>query len=54
MPLIDHGGRPPRGDAETFEDALATFKKAFLEWHAAIDPALWQSNRDQIKATNRW
>jgi hypothetical protein len=31
MPLMDHGGRPPSGDAWSFEAALQAFKTAFLE-----------------------
>ena len=48
MPLMDHSGRPPCGDAESFPAALQAFKAAFVEWHANIDPALWQRNRDYI------
>jgi len=38
--LMDHGGRPT-GDADTFEAALADFKRAFTAWHAQIAPELW-------------
>jgi hypothetical protein len=34
MPLMDHGGRPPDGDAESFPEALAAFKAAFAACHA--------------------
>ena len=54
MPLMDHGGRPSTGNADTFEAALEAFKTAFLEWHAGIDPETWQRNRDHINATDRW
>jgi hypothetical protein len=37
MPLMDRGGRPPNGDAETFEAAREVFKVAFLEWQKGID-----------------
>jgi hypothetical protein len=29
MPLMDRGGRPPTGDAETFDAALVAFKAGF-------------------------
>ena len=32
MPLLDHAGRPPYGEAATFQTALDAFRKAFLEW----------------------
>jgi hypothetical protein len=54
MPLMDHGGRPPSGDAETFETALAAFKDGFARWHAGVDPALWKRNRDYKAAGDRW
>ena len=53
MPLMDHGGRPPSGDADTFEAALQAFKAAFTKWHARLYPGDWQRNRDYIKATMR-
>jgi hypothetical protein len=30
MPLMDHGGRPPRGNADSF-----------LRWHAGMPAELW-------------
>ena len=45
MPLADHGGDPPSGDAWSFEAALQAFKAAFTEWHAGIDSATRQRNR---------
>jgi hypothetical protein len=55
MPLMDHGGRPPSGDAETFEDALLAFKAAFTTWHAGLEPVLWQKNVEYIEhCAERW
>src|SRR5687768_13370113 len=55
MPLMDHGGRPPSGDAWSFEAALEAFKTAFTAWHAEIDPATWQQNMDYMRAgQERW
>ena len=48
MPLRDHGGRPPSGDAWSFEAALQAFKVAFLRWHAGVPADLWKENRDYI------
>lgn len=54
MPIMDHGGRPPRGEIDVeddgieagFHEALEAFKAAFASWHAALDPALWEENLD--------
>jgi hypothetical protein len=55
MPLMDHGGHVPSGDADTFEDALRDFKVAFTKWHAGLAPGLWKENRDHMKAgAERW
>jgi hypothetical protein len=55
MPLMSHGGRPPSGDVETFEDALLAFKAAFAAWHAGLEPELWTKNRDYIEhCAERW
>jgi hypothetical protein len=54
MPLMDHGGRPPSGNANTFEAALAAFKDGFTRWHDAVPAGLWRKNRDHIKACDRW
>jgi hypothetical protein len=54
MPLMEHGGRPPSGDAESFEEALAVFKEAFATWHSALPADLWQRNRQHIQACDRW
>ena len=45
MPLMDHGGRPPSGDAWSRDAAMTAFKIAFLEWlnEHAYD---WPRNRD--------
>jgi hypothetical protein len=54
MPLMDHGGRPPSGDAETFETGLAAFRGAFQEWLSRIPVEVWELNRDHIRAGDRW
>ena len=47
MPLMDHGGRLPSGDADTFAEA-AVGLQARLQWHCALPPGLWEQNRDYI------
>ena len=37
-PLTDHGGDPPSGEADSFENALAAFKAAFATWSATEPP----------------
>jgi hypothetical protein len=32
MPLMDHGGRPPTGDACSHDAALQAFRAAFFPW----------------------
>lgn len=55
MPLMDHGGRAPSGDADTFAEARAAFKTAFIKWHAGIEPDVWKKNRDYIEyCAERW
>jgi hypothetical protein len=55
MPLMDHGGQPPSGDAESFPAALVAFKAAFFVWHAGLASGLWEENRDYIAAgAKRW
>jgi hypothetical protein len=54
MPLMDHGGRPPTGEAESLEAALQPFKTGFLEWHARIDPSTWQRNPDTSPSADQW
>jgi hypothetical protein len=54
MPLMDHGGRPPSGEAETFAGAKAAFKRAFEQWITRIPVEVWHLNRDHIKACDRW
>jgi hypothetical protein len=46
--LIDHGGRPPSGDAWSCDAALQAFHAAFFPWvnEHADD---WSRNRDYIR-----
>jgi hypothetical protein len=54
LPLMDHGGRPPTGDADTFEAALQAFHAGFTAWHADLAGS-WEKNRDYLKAgAERW
>ena len=53
MPLMDHGGRPPRGDADTFAEALQAFKSAFLLWHGALPPGLRERTREYMAGLSR-
>jgi len=49
MPLMDHGGHVPTGEAWSRETALAAFREAFFKWlndHADD----WPENRDYKKA----
>ena len=51
MPLMDHGGRPPTGDAWSREAALAAFKAALKTWlndHATTGRAIG------ITSMRRW
>jgi hypothetical protein len=55
MPLMDHGGRPPSGDAESFEAALSDFKLAFTHWLAGVPVDLWHKNLEHKRAGQaRW
>lgn len=54
MPLMDHGGRPPSEDAESFEEALAVFREAFAAWHHRLPAGVWEKNREHIRAGDRW
>ena len=50
MPLMDHGGHVPSGNAWSRQAALRGFRKAFFKWlndHADE----WPGNRDYIKAS---
>jgi hypothetical protein len=38
IPLMRHGGRPPRGEARSFERAKKLFRQAFEEWKAGLPP----------------
>jgi len=51
---MDHGGRPPTDDAETFPATLLAFKEALLRWQTGVPAELWKKNRDYIKACDRW
>ena len=50
MPLMDHGGRPPTGEAVSRDAALTAFREAFFRWleNHADD---WPENRDYKKAS---
>ena len=48
MPLMSHGGRPPSGEAETFEAALAAFKTAFVKWHGVLPAEQWMRTIEYI------
>jgi hypothetical protein len=50
MPLMDHGGRPPTGDAESFESSLRDFKLAFTHWLAGVPADLWQENLEHKRS----
>ena len=38
MPVMEHGGDPPSGEADSFEDALAALKAAFATSFATEPP----------------
>ena len=48
MPLMDHGDRPPSGDAWSRDAARQAFRAAFTTWLAGLYPGDWQCNRDHI------
>lgn len=50
MPLMDHGGRPPSGDAASFEIGLHDFKLAFTHWLASVLPEKWQENLEHKRS----
>ena len=50
MPLMDHGGRPPSGQALTLAAAQAAFRHAFFVWLDDLQPGDWERNRDYKKA----
>ena len=49
MPLMDHGGRPPAGQALTLDDAKAALRQAFFSWLDDLAPGVWERNRDYKK-----
>ena len=49
MPLMDHGGWPPSGEALTLDDAKAAFRRAFLIWLDSLERGVWERNRDYKK-----
>lgn len=44
MPVMDHGGRPPMGEARSFEQAKAAFRKGFDEWRTRLPPGQFEEN----------
>ena len=50
MPAMDHGGKVPRGEAQSLQQATAAFREAFTAWRAGISDDLWKKNRDHIEA----
>ena len=53
MPLMDHGGRPPSGQALTLDDAKAAFRHALFIWLDGLKPGVWERNRDYKKPVTR-
>lgn len=55
LPLMDRGGRTPRGDADSFEAAKDAFRWGFEQWFADLPAADWIENRDYIRyCAERW
>lgn len=44
MPMMSHGGRPPSGEARSFEQAKKLFQEAFEKWKAALPPGQFEEN----------
>lgn len=55
MPLMDHGGRTPSGEAPSREAAIDAFRDAFTQWLADVPAELWAQNRDyKRRGAERW
>jgi hypothetical protein len=44
MPAMSHGGRPPMGEAASFELAKTAFRDAFEKWKATLPPGQFEEN----------
>jgi hypothetical protein len=44
MPMMSHGGRPPSGEAQSFEQAKTLFEEAFEKWRAGLPPGQFEEN----------
>jgi hypothetical protein len=43
-PMMNHGGRPPTGEARNFEQAKRLFQEAFEKWKEALPPGQFEEN----------
>ena len=51
MPVMKHGGDPPSGEADSFEDALAALKAAFATSSATEPPDPMDEKNKRRKKT---
>lgn len=55
MPQMSHGGRPPSGEARSFDQAKMLFREAFEKWRAGLPPGQFEENLIcKRAAANRW
>ncbi|HEU4805516.1 MAG TPA: hypothetical protein VFS91_06885 [Nitrobacter sp.] len=52
MPMMSHGGRPPRGEARSFEQAKKLFREAFEKWKAGLPAGQLEENLIYKRAHN--
>jgi hypothetical protein len=44
MPLMGHGGRPPTGEARSFEQAKRLFQEGFEKWSTSLPAGQLEEN----------
>jgi hypothetical protein len=44
MPLMNHRGRAPTGEAKSFEQAKRLFREAFEKWRSGLPPGQFEEN----------
>lgn len=55
MPLMNHGGRPPYGEACNFDPAKKLFQQALEEWRSRLPPGQFEENLIYKRAAaSRW
>ena len=55
MPVMSHGGRPPSGEARSFDQAKKLFREAFEKWKDGLPPGQFEENLIYKRtAASRW